>query len=86
MVCRKQITWSAFSLFWFVSGFSGNCVSMASQSQQTAFFRFAANPSDCLLFCFFTAASKNEVPLTGTQEPGATFVTAQTGTVLLAGL
>lgn len=41
-------------------------------------------PPAYLLFCLFTVASKNEVPFTGTQEPGATFVTAQTGTVLLA--
>lgn len=62
------------------------CFPWPLQNQRSAIFNFAANPSAYLLFCFFTAASKNEVPLTGTQEPGATFVTAQTGTVLLAGL
>lgn len=57
-----------------------------SKASSQPFLILLLIPLLIFFFCFFTAASKNEVPLTGTQEPGATFVTAQTGTVPLAEL
>lgn len=97
LVYRKQIFWNVFSLLCFFSLQIHQCLEQPkrrvvcvshglSKTSTQPFLILPNNPSAYLLFCFFTAASKDEVPLPGAQEPGATFVTAQTGRELLAGL